>query len=133
MGVFQQNPANPSTQGFINGVPIVLYNTQVLAFATNLRSVEFITQSLYDSLTYPAAGIAALIKTALALYHKTLPATLHCENPNARLKNTPFYVNTTTRPWIHGSSTPRRAGVNAFGFGGINAHAILEEYCPHER
>jgi len=81
----------------------------------------------------PAAGIAALIKTALALYHKTLPATLHCENPNARLKNTPFYVNTTTRPWIHGSSTPRRAGVNAFGFGGINAHAILEEYCPHER
>jgi acyl transferase domain-containing protein len=79
----------------------------------------------------PAAGIAGLIKTALALYHKTLPATLHCENPNAGLKNSPFYINAETRPWIHGASTPRRAGVNAFGFGGINAHAILEEYCPH--
>jgi acyl transferase domain-containing protein/phosphopantetheinyl transferase len=79
----------------------------------------------------PAAGIAGLIKTALALYHKTLPPTLHCEQPNPRLEleKTPFYINTETRPWIHGSTqAPRRAGVNAFGFGGINAHVILEEY-----
>jgi acyl transferase domain-containing protein len=80
--------------------------------------------------TVPAAGVAGLIKAALALHHKVLPPTL-CENPNPKLqlKNTNFYINTETRPWIHGSSkTPRRAGVNAFGFGGINAHAILEEY-----
>jgi phosphopantetheine--protein transferase-like protein len=79
----------------------------------------------------PAAGIAGLIKTALALYHKTLPPTLHCDTPNPRLEldQTPFYVNTDTRPWIHGpADVPRRAGVNAFGFGGINAHVILEEY-----
>jgi acyl transferase domain-containing protein/phosphopantetheinyl transferase len=79
----------------------------------------------------PAAGIAGLIKTALALYHKTLPPTLHCETPNPRLEleKTPFYVNTETRPWIQSlADTPRRAGVNAFGFGGINAHVILEEY-----
>ena len=78
----------------------------------------------------PAAGIAALIKTALALYHRTLPPSLHCERPNPALEldKTPFYINTATRPWIHGAATPRRAGVNAFGFGGINAHAILEEY-----
>jgi acyl transferase domain-containing protein/phosphopantetheinyl transferase len=79
----------------------------------------------------PAAGIAGLIKAALALYHKTLPPTVNCDQPSPRLEleKTPFYVNTETRPWIHGSEdTPRRAGVNAFGFGGINAHVILEEY-----
>jgi acyl transferase domain-containing protein len=78
----------------------------------------------------PASGIAALIKTALALYHKTLPPTLFCDAPNPRLEieKTPFYLNTETRPWVHGDLTaPRRAGVNAFGFGGINAHAVLEE------
>jgi acyl transferase domain-containing protein/phosphopantetheinyl transferase len=79
----------------------------------------------------PAAGIAGLIKAALALHHKTLPPTLNCEQPNPRLEleKTLFYINTETRPWIHGSEdTPRRAGVNAFGFGGINAHVVLEEY-----
>lgn len=77
----------------------------------------------------PAAGIASLIKTALALYHKILPPTL-CEevNPELELEHTPFYVNTETRPWIHPAKTPRRAAINAFGFGGINTHAILEEY-----
>jgi acyl transferase domain-containing protein len=78
----------------------------------------------------PAAGIAGMIKVALALYHKVLPATLHAENPNPALElhKTPFYLNTETRPWVHGHQTPRRAGVNAFGFGGINGHAILEEH-----
>lgn len=78
----------------------------------------------------PAAGIAGLIKTVLALYHKILPPTLNCDEPNPKLNldKTPFYINTETRPWIHGRAEPRRAGVNAFGFGGINTHAILEEY-----
>ncbi len=79
----------------------------------------------------PAAGIAGLIKAALAVYHKVLPPTLHCEkiNPKLGIENTPLYINTETRPWIHGEADfPRRAGVNAFGFGGINAHVILEEY-----
>lgn len=77
----------------------------------------------------PAAGIASLIKTSLSLYYKILPPTL-CDqiNPKLDLENTPFYINTEARPWIHDSQLPRRAGVNAFGFGGINAHAILEEY-----
>jgi acyl transferase domain-containing protein len=77
----------------------------------------------------PAAGIAGLIKTALALHHKVLPPTLRCDNPNPRLglHQTPFYISREARPWIHGAKTPRRAAVNAFGFGGINAHAVLEE------
>lgn len=79
--------------------------------------------------TIAAAGVAGLIKAALALYHKTLPPTLGCEVPNPKfeLEKTPFYVNTETRPWIHGGQEPRRAGVNAFGFGGINTHVVLEE------
>ena len=78
----------------------------------------------------PAAGIAGIIKTALALHYRVLPPTLHCEHPNPKLglDRTPLYINSETRPWIHGLPTPRRAGVNAFGFGGINAHAILEEF-----
>ncbi len=77
----------------------------------------------------PASGSASLIKTALALYHKILPPTL-CDNVNPALEieKTPFYINTETRPWIHRNHTPRRAGVNAFGFGGVNSHAVLEEY-----
>lgn len=77
-----------------------------------------------------AAGAASLIKTALALHHRVLPPTL-CNRPHPALalEQTPFYINTETRPWIHHhTATPRRAGVNAFGFGGINAHLILEEY-----
>lgn len=76
----------------------------------------------------PAAGIAGLIKTALALHHKILPPTLCDEvNPELGIETTPLYVNTKARPWIASPDRPRRAGVNSFGFGGINAHAILEE------
>ncbi len=78
----------------------------------------------------PAAGVASLIKVALALSNKVLPPTLHCDAPNPRLglARTPFYISSDVRPWIHGGAAPRRAGVNAFGFGGVNAHAVLEEY-----
>ncbi|GAX59674.1 beta-ketoacyl synthase [Candidatus Scalindua japonica] len=76
----------------------------------------------------PAAGIAGLIKSALALHHKILPPTL-CDsvNPVLSIENTPFYVNTATKPWISRIGGVRRSGINSFGFGGINAHAILEE------
>ncbi len=82
--------------------------------------------------TIPASGVAGLIKIALSLHHKVLPPTINCDEPNPKLEleKTPFYVNTETRPWIHGGSEPRRAGINAFGFGGINAHVIVEEYLP---
>jgi acyl transferase domain-containing protein len=78
----------------------------------------------------PAAGMAGLIKTALALHHKVLPPTVNCETPNPGLglDESPFYINTETRPWVHGHrDRPRRAGINAFGFGGINSHCVMEE------
>jgi acyl transferase domain-containing protein len=79
----------------------------------------------------PAAGAAGLIKAALALYHKILPPTLNCEHPNSALglERTPFYINTEARPWVRGhAATPRRAGISAMGFGGIDSHCVLEEH-----
>ena len=81
--------------------------------------------------TKSTAGLASLIKVALALHHKTLPATLNVTRPNRGLQipGSPFYVNTETRPWFnHAAAHPRRAGVSAFGFGGTNYHIVLEEY-----
>ena len=72
-----------------------------------------------------------LIKTALALHNKVLPATINVTKPNPKLDiaNTPFYLNTETRPWMRPEGAPpRRAGVSAFGFGGTNFHVVLEEY-----
>jgi len=76
----------------------------------------------------PAAGAAGLIKTTLALHHRVLPPTLYAEEPHPALAGMCMQLNAHARPWIHGDLEPRRAGVSAFGFGGINAHAVLEEY-----
>ncbi len=77
------------------------------------------------------AGVAGLIKAALALHHKVIPPTLGVSRPNpkAEFEKSPFYVNVEPKPWIkRGDDAPRRAGVSAFGFGGTNFHAVLEEY-----
>ena len=78
-----------------------------------------------------AAGVAGLIKTALALKHGLLPPSLNCTQPNPLLdlENNPFFINTSLTPWSS-NGTPRRAGVSSFGIGGTNAHVILEE-APH--
>jgi acyl transferase domain-containing protein/acyl-CoA synthetase (AMP-forming)/AMP-acid ligase II/thioesterase domain-containing protein/acyl carrier protein len=74
-----------------------------------------------------AAGIAGLLKTALALSYRTLPKTLHFEqgNPSIPFEQLNLTVQRATEPWT--SNGPRRAGVSSFGFGGTNAHAVLEE------
>ncbi|KFF10988.1 beta-ketoacyl synthase [Chryseobacterium soli] len=75
----------------------------------------------------PAAGIAGLIKTCLALHHDTLPPTLYCENPIADMEQTRFAPVQETKSWSK-TGLPKVAAVNAFGFGGINAHVVLEGY-----
>jgi acyl transferase domain-containing protein/NAD(P)H-dependent flavin oxidoreductase YrpB (nitropropane dioxygenase family)/NAD(P)-dependent dehydrogenase (short-subunit alcohol dehydrogenase family) len=83
--------------------------------------------------TKNAAGLAGLIKTALALHHRVLPPTL-AEKPGEALRDRaqPLYLNTRPRPWLSTSpNAPRRAAVSAFGFGGTNFHAVLEEYSAH--
>ncbi|MBL0387095.1 amino acid adenylation domain-containing protein [Tumebacillus sp. ITR2] len=75
-----------------------------------------------------AAGVAGLIKTALALHHRELPPSLNFQeaNPACKLEESPFYVITEHKPW-DAENGVRRAGVSAFGIGGTNAHVILEE------
>ncbi|MFT7865722.1 MULTISPECIES: beta-ketoacyl synthase N-terminal-like domain-containing protein [Amycolatopsis] len=74
--------------------------------------------------TMPAAGIAGLVKAALAVHHGVLLPTLHCDDPHPGLASTRFSTLDTAKPW---DAPVRRAGVNAFGFGGINAHVVLEQ------
>jgi polyketide-type polyunsaturated fatty acid synthase PfaA len=80
--------------------------------------------------TKAAAGAAGLMKAVLSLHHKVLPPTLKADDPDPKLDvhNSPFYLNTKSRPWFSRKEHPRRAGISAFGFGGSNFHAVLEEY-----
>jgi acyl transferase domain-containing protein len=78
-----------------------------------------------------AAGIAGLIKVALALRHREIPPSLHFEkpNPHIRFDELPLRVQTALSPWPT-ESGPALAGVSSFGFGGTNAHLVLEEAPP---
>jgi amino acid adenylation domain-containing protein len=82
-----------------------------------------------------AAGMASIIKVLLQMRHRTLVASLHSAelNPYIDLSGSPFFVVRENRPWpaflaADGGSLPRRAGISSFGFGGVNAHIVLEEY-----
>jgi amino acid adenylation domain-containing protein len=78
-----------------------------------------------------AAGVAGLIKAALALYHEEIPPTLHGArgHPDVLFESSPFYLPSSAVPWRR-SPAPRRAGVSSFGIGGTNAHVVLEEAPP---
>ncbi|MGJ3251819.1 MAG: aminotransferase class I/II-fold pyridoxal phosphate-dependent enzyme [Elainellaceae cyanobacterium] len=74
-----------------------------------------------------AAGVAGLIKAALALKHRQIPPSLHFQTPNPHIDfaSLGLRVQTTLEPWIT-NGAPALAGVNSFGFGGTNAHVVLE-------
>ena len=76
-----------------------------------------------------AAGVAGLIKTALALYHEKIPPTLHQTRPTTVFdwKNSAFFVNNALTN-IEVTEEPFIAGVSSFGIGGTNAHVILQQY-----
>ncbi|ASJ53845.1 non-ribosomal peptide synthetase [Brevibacillus formosus] len=78
--------------------------------------------------TVAASGLASLIKVALALKHKKIPATLHYQSPNPFVdpENSAVEIVTELRDWKREDSL-LRAGVNSFGFSGTNCHVILEE------
>jgi amino acid adenylation domain-containing protein len=77
----------------------------------------------------PAAGVAGLVKTVLAMEHRTVPPMVNFESPNPSIpfERTPFHVNNGPVPWTPPAGVPMRAGVSSFGVGGTNAHVVVEE------
>ncbi|HJV33500.1 beta-ketoacyl synthase N-terminal-like domain-containing protein [Geomonas sp.] len=83
-----------------------------------------------------AAGSAALTKVLLAMSEETLPPTANYSQAPATfgLEQSPFGVLKAPAPWVRrGEGIPRRAAVSAFGFGGINAHLLVEEWVPESQ
>ncbi|KAF3484360.1 polyketide synthase [Arthroderma uncinatum] len=85
--------------------------------------------------TEGTAGLASVIGTMMALKHGIVPPNLHFANLSAKVA--PFFKNlkipTAPMPWPVKEGQVRRASVNSFGFGGTNAHCILEEYVPEKK
>jgi acyl transferase domain-containing protein/acyl carrier protein/NADP-dependent 3-hydroxy acid dehydrogenase YdfG len=129
----------PSTVGLLEGHgtgtgagdPTEFTSMQMVFGADNPKKQSIALGSVKSQIghTKSAAGAAGIVKMVLALHHKILPPTINVEKPNEKfdIKNSAMYINTETRPWMR-NGHPRRAGVSAFGFGGINVHITLEEY-----
>ena len=129
----------PSTVGLIEahgtgtgaGDPTEFTSMQMVFGANNPQKQHIALGSVKSQIghTKAAAGAAGIIKAVLSLYHKVLPPTINVAQPNSKfdIKNSAFYINTESRPWLK-NGHPRRAGVSAFGFGGINVHIAMEEY-----
>jgi acyl transferase domain-containing protein/acyl carrier protein len=84
--------------------------------------------------TEGAAGVAGLIKAALAVQRGIIPASLNCENLNPAISwpEVPCEIPRARQPWLD-DGLPRVAGVSAFGIAGTNAHVVLEQACEAER
>ncbi len=81
-----------------------------------------------------AAGVASVIKLALCLRNKTLVGQHHFEtlNPAIDIEKSPFIINRQNIVWPENKTQPRRACINGFGFGGTNAHLVIEEFTGSE-
>ena len=129
----------PATVGLLEGHgtgtgagdPTEFTSMQMVFGANNPQKQHIALGSVKSQIghTKSAAGAAGIIKTVLALHHKILPPTINVEQPNSKfnIEDSAMYINTEARPWIR-NGHPRRAGVSAFGFGGINVHITMEEY-----
>ncbi len=92
---------------------------------TNYCHIGSVKSNIGHTLT--AAGIAGILKTILALKHKTIPPTLHVNEKNKHIQweQTPFIVNTQNVVW--NSSRERIGAVSSFGFSGTNVHVLIKE------
>jgi acyl transferase domain-containing protein/7-keto-8-aminopelargonate synthetase-like enzyme len=79
--------------------------------------------------TMSAAGVAGFIKTCLMMHHGVIPPqpAIEALNPKLDLPSSPFKLSVKATPWTPKPGVPRRAAVSSFGFGGTNAHVVIEE------
>ena len=94
------------------------------------REEEILVGSVKTNIghTEAAAGVASLIKLALAMHHKVIPGNLHCQQPTTKFdwENSALRVPTQSGEWLLGRQSNHRAGLSSFGFSGTNAHLIIE-------
>ena len=85
--------------------------------------------------TKSTAGAAGLVKAMLSLYHRVLPPHMNVKTPMAKISDpdSAVYLLKEARPWLASAEHRRRAAVSAFGFGGTNFHAVLEEYPANQQ
>ncbi|QNK63111.1 SDR family NAD(P)-dependent oxidoreductase [Pedobacter sp. PAMC26386] len=136
---YDQAGITPSVVGLVeaHGTGTVVGDRTELSALTDkfIQSGAIVGQSHLGSVktqighTKCAAGLAGLIKASLAVYHGIKPPTIHLNNPNSyyNAKTSPFAFHTEAGLWMEDK---RYAGVSAFGFGGTNFHAVLENSNP---
>jgi len=110
----------------------ILQNKQDIKTTTNYCGISSVKTNIGH--LEAAAGIAGIIKVLLSLQKKKIPGLAHFKelNPYIDLKQSPFYIVDATKEWKNitnseGKEILRRAGISSFGFGGVNAHIIIEE------
>lgn len=101
-------------------------------FGTPTRSQDLVIGSIKSNVGHleGAAGLAGMIKAVLAIEKKCIPPQMHFDRPNPDIKFEEWRlkVPTETLSWPETGGKPRRASLNSFGYGGANAHAVLESF-----
>ena len=103
--------------GEVYGQPEKIHGCPVGSVKTNIGHTE------------AAAGIAGLIKATLAVHHGRIPPNLHFVNPNPKIDFTALGIRVPNEfeEWHETAGKPRCAAINSFGFGGTNAHVIIQQ------
>ena len=116
--------------GTILGDPIEAKALGAVLGAGRAADRPLILGSVKTNIGHPegAAGIAGLIKTLLAMKHREIPPSLHFEHPNPHIafEELRLRVARAATPWPAPDEEPALAGVSSFGWGGTNAHVVLE-------
>ncbi|KAL1851358.1 Type I Iterative PKS [Diaporthe australafricana] len=101
-------------------------------FGTKTRSQDLVIGSIKSNIGHleGAAGLAGLIKTVLAIEKGCIPPQMHFDRPNPDIKFREWRlkVPTETLSWPNTGGKPKRASLNSFGYGGANAHAVIESF-----
>ncbi|WP_145325704.1 type I polyketide synthase [Paenibacillus xylanexedens] len=137
--VYNRNGINPQQVKYVEahgtGTPVgdpIEANALGSIFGNQAKGEECYIGSVKTNIghTEAAAGIAGLIKAVLCLKNQQIPAHLHFENPNKDidLESLGIIIPTKLTEWPTIENEPAMASVNSFGFGGTNAHVILQEY-----